>query len=118
MTVPTATGGRFSEYTRTAKRLNHHMEAAESYLAMRAQAAGMPAARLLVRAGLLSAALTLLLAVLMVAFWIFLAIAPVLVFALIIYARAATGLVGDTHEDPEPDYLGIDLDSKRYRLNK
>lgn len=118
MTVQLATGRRFSGYSRTARRLNQRMKAAESHLVTRAQAAGMPAARLLVRAGLLSAALTLLLGVLLVAFWIFIAVAPVLILALIIYGRAVTGLVGDTNEDPEPDYLGIDLDSQRYRLNK
>lgn len=109
MTVQIAAGGRFTGFTRTIKRLNQRMKAAESYLAMRAQAAGMPAARILVRAGLLSAALTLLLGVLLVAFWIFLAIAPALLFALIIYARAATGLVGDTHEDSGPNAMSADL---------
>lgn len=118
MTVQLAKGGRFSGCSRTAKRLNHRMKAAESYLVMWAQDMGLPAASMLVRAVLLSAALALLLGFLLVAFWIFIAIAPALIFALIIYARAAMGLIGDTAEDTEPDYLGVDLDSKRYRLNK
>lgn len=109
MTVQLATGGRFSECGRTAKRLFQHLKAAESHLVTRAEAAGVPAARLLVRAGLLSAASMLLLTVLLVAFWIFLAIAPALIFALFIYARAVFGLDGNTQGGSEPDSMGADL---------
>ena len=75
---------------------------------MRAQAADIPAARLLVRVGLLSAALVLLLGVLLVAFWIFIAIAPVVVFALIVYFSTSVGL-DDTQKESLPDYAGADL---------
>lgn len=90
------------------KRGYWRLKALESRLAERAQGAGLPGGRQLVRGGFLIVGLVMLGAVLLISIWLAAFILTMLAVTAFLLLRAAIGLDND-EGDPGPDYLGADL---------